>query len=400
MDDSDCDRSGWFDRFDDRLLVRKPYSSGGKIPNVLGRKTKLDRFECPHDRLRAIGGRRVNTMIGIGREHGPQKFMVAAVEGFGQHIDPGIELTGQPLDLLADREITNAKLAQIDIHIGDHEIDQRLGGGAADSAVLHQPPDHQTDMQRQDFETALRRIRHLQGVIVHGVARIPDRRGIELMRLGRGGRVDEERQKTLPGRASGGNFGLRLVVFGHRAYVWCLGQFWREGMQISWSLTRRDHRAAQNRRKSLALPLAGMAVLSSLALSACTPTIATHGHTLDEAAVAQIEPGRSSRQDVLRLLGSPSSLASFDDDAWYYVSQRTEKVSFYQEDLVEQDVITVTFNERDLVDEVQRHGLEQAAAVDPVDRVTPTAGEAPSVLEQFIGNIGRFGNNTLPDGGR
>ncbi len=135
-------------------------------------------------------------------------------------------------------------------------------------------------------------------------------------------------------------------------------------------------------------------------LAACTPTIATHGHTLDEAAIAQIEPGRSSRQEVLQLLGSPSSFASFDDDAWYYVSQRTEKVSFYQEELVEQDVITITFNDQDLVDKIERHGLEQTASVDPVNRVTPTAGAAPSILQQFIGNIGRFGNNTAPEPGR
>ncbi|MGI9493475.1 MAG: outer membrane protein assembly factor BamE [Geminicoccaceae bacterium] len=140
--------------------------------------------------------------------------------------------------------------------------------------------------------------------------------------------------------------------------------------------------------------LAAMAVLSSLAFSACTPTAATHGHTLDEAAIAQIEPGRSSRQEVMQLLGSPSSLASFDDTIWYYVSQRTEKISFYQESLVEQDVITIAFDEQGIVDKIDRHGLEQTAAVKPVERVTPTAGEAPSLLEQFIGNIGRFGSGS------
>jgi outer membrane protein assembly factor BamE (lipoprotein component of BamABCDE complex) len=143
----------------------------------------------------------------------------------------------------------------------------------------------------------------------------------------------------------------------------------------------------------LARSFAAMAALSSLAVTACSPTIATHGHALDEAAIARIEPGRTSRQEVLQLLGSPSSLASFDDDAWYYVSQRTEKVSFYQEDLVEQDVIAITFDDRDLVDDIERHGLEQTAAVDPVERTTPTAGASPSLLEQFIGNIGRFGSS-------
>ena len=134
-------------------------------------------------------------------------------------------------------------------------------------------------------------------------------------------------------------------------------------------------------------------------ISACSPSIATHGYRLDEATIAQIEPGRSSRQQVLQLLGSPSSVATFDDDAWYYVSQRTEKASFYQEDIVEQDVVTITFDDQDLVTGVDRFGLERTAAIDPVDRVTPTAGAEPSILKQLIGNIGRFnsGNSYDPD---
>jgi outer membrane protein assembly factor BamE (lipoprotein component of BamABCDE complex) len=143
------------------------------------------------------------------------------------------------------------------------------------------------------------------------------------------------------------------------------------------------------RALSAALIMAPLAGLASL--GACTPTIATHGHTLDEAAVARITPGRSSRQEVLQLLGSPSALASFDDAAWYYVSQRTEKTSFYQEELVAQDVIAITFDDQGLVQGFERHGLEQTAAVDPVERTTPTTGTAPSVWAQIIGNIGRFG---------
>lgn len=167
-------------------------------------------------------------------------------------------------------------------------------------------------------------------------------------------------------------------------------------MQISWCKAQQRGQARQKRIRSGALPLVIIAGLSSLSIAACTPTVKTHGHTFDEASIAQIEPGRSSRQEVLQLLGSPSSLASFDENAWYYVSQRTEKISFYQEDLVEQDVITITFNDQGLVDKIERHGLEQTASVDPVDRVTPTAGEAPSAFKQFLGNIGRFGNSTAP----
>lgn len=165
-------------------------------------------------------------------------------------------------------------------------------------------------------------------------------------------------------------------------------------MRVGWC---RDRRLNHDRdglscgtRPSLAIALAA----AMLAVAACSPTVANHGHSLDEESIAKISPGKSSRQQVLQILGSPSSLSTFDDDAWYYISQRTEKVSFYQEDIVEQTVLTVSFDEQGIVKAIDQHGLEQTASIDPVGRVTPTAGTAPSVLQQLIGNIGRFSNSS------
>lgn len=127
-------------------------------------------------------------------------------------------------------------------------------------------------------------------------------------------------------------------------------------------------------------------------LIACSSTIETHGHSLDEEQIAKITPGSTSRQEVLQIMGSPSALSTFDDANWYYVSQRTEKKSFYQKGVVDQEVLTINFDDGGRVVSVDRHGLDQVAAVDPVDRVTPTAGSSPSIFEQLIGNIGRFSN--------
>jgi outer membrane protein assembly factor BamE (lipoprotein component of BamABCDE complex) len=130
--------------------------------------------------------------------------------------------------------------------------------------------------------------------------------------------------------------------------------------------------------------------LIGLALGACVPQVNNHGYRLDEAALAQIEPGRTTRDQVLQLLGSPSALTTFDGSVWYYVSQRTERLSFYQTEVVNQDVISITFDDLGTVAQIDRHGLEQAHEVSFVDRETPTAGSELTVFEQFIGNIGRF----------
>jgi len=127
-----------------------------------------------------------------------------------------------------------------------------------------------------------------------------------------------------------------------------------------------------------------------LSAVACSPNISTHGHRLDAAALARVEPGNSSQNDVIQLLGSPSALATFDDRTWYYISQRTERHSFYFETVVSQDVVAIVFDDQGTVSAINRNGLDSALDIDPIDRETPTAGNELTVLEQFLGNIGRF----------
>ena len=134
-------------------------------------------------------------------------------------------------------------------------------------------------------------------------------------------------------------------------------------------------------------------------LYGCTPTLETHGHSLDEAQIAKIRPNSTSRQEVLQLMGSPSALVHLRRPGLVLCKSAHRKKSFYQEGLIEQEVVTIRFDDQNRVIAVDRHGLDQMAAIDPVDRITPTAGTSPSIFKELIGNIGRFSNSaTDPDG--
>ncbi len=125
-------------------------------------------------------------------------------------------------------------------------------------------------------------------------------------------------------------------------------------------------------------------------LLGCAPEISTHGYRFDEATLAQIEPGRTNKDAVTRLLGSPSSVATFDNKVWYYISQRSEHKSFYQDHVVEQKVIAIAFDDAGVVQTIDKRGLKDGHDVAFVSRETPTSGKQLSLLEQFVGNIGRF----------
>lgn len=133
-----------------------------------------------------------------------------------------------------------------------------------------------------------------------------------------------------------------------------------------------------------------LALATAALLAGCTPTVEQHGQRLDPELLAAIRPGVSSKEEVARLLGSPSAAGTFDDRTWYYVTQRVEKQSFFQNRLAEQRVIAIRFDDRGIVQAIDERGLEEARAIRPAPGRTPTRGSELTLVQQLLGNIGRF----------
>jgi len=137
----------------------------------------------------------------------------------------------------------------------------------------------------------------------------------------------------------------------------------------------------------------GLAISGALALAACAPTVDLRGNLPTERKLAEIKPGEVNRGAVGEILGTPSMVATFDTETWYYVSQKTETVAFFAPEIVEQRVIAIRFDAYGMVNAVDHYQLSDGREIDPVDRKTPTAGKELGLIEQLLGNIGRFTQN-------
>ncbi len=127
-----------------------------------------------------------------------------------------------------------------------------------------------------------------------------------------------------------------------------------------------------------------------VAASACAPNVATRGNLPDPDKLAEIVPGEATRDDVATLLGSPSSAATFGEEIWYYIAARIETVAFNEPEVIDQQVVAIRFSEDGLVTAIDTYGMDDARAVEIVDRVTPTSGKEVTILQQLLGNVGRF----------
>ena len=68
--------------------------------------------------------------------------------------------------------------------------------------------------------------------------------------------------------------------------------------------------------------------VAAVALMGCTPTISQRGYLPDPAAEASIKVGTDTKTSIQKLLGDPSTSATFNEDAWYYVSSTERQVAF------------------------------------------------------------------------
>ena len=138
------------------------------------------------------------------------------------------------------------------------------------------------------------------------------------------------------------------------------------------------------------LHIAAVITFAAAGLAACEPRAWRHGQIFDHEAVESIEPGVHNQLEVKRSLGTPSSSSLFGDETWFYISQYRTASVLSMPQTESQIVVAVAFDDAGIVQEIAMLTIEDGLIVNPVSRKTPTHGRELGLLEQLIGNIGRF----------
>lgn len=126
------------------------------------------------------------------------------------------------------------------------------------------------------------------------------------------------------------------------------------------------------------------ALLVGLLLAGCSGAPFTQnyhrGYIVPEGALEQIPLGASQEQ-VLIVLGTPSTVATVSGEAFYYISQRAERsVSFMPTTITDQRVIAIYFDRNRRVQRLAAYGIKDGRVFDFISRTTPTAGTDYNII--------------------
>ena len=123
------------------------------------------------------------------------------------------------------------------------------------------------------------------------------------------------------------------------------------------------------------LRVAAAVALVCVALGGCAGEQFQKGYVLPPGALEQIPIGASQDQ-VLIVMGTPSTVATLNGEVFYYISQRSSRpVAFMNDQIIDQRVIAIYFDKNRQVRKLANYGLQDGKIFDFISRTTPTSGQ-------------------------
>ena len=140
---------------------------------------------------------------------------------------------------------------------------------------------------------------------------------------------------------------------------------------------------------TLALPRFGTALLLAASLSACVATYRNHGYIPAPEVLDEIVIGVDTRDSVAENAGSPSSAGLLNDSGYYYVRSRVKTLGYRAPEVIERQVLAITFDQAGFVSNIERFGLQDGRVIALERRVTESSVVDRTFLRQLLGSFGR-----------
>jgi outer membrane protein assembly factor BamE (lipoprotein component of BamABCDE complex) len=159
---------------------------------------------------------------------------------------------------------------------------------------------------------------------------------------------------------------------------------------MGWSLSEISRRTHPRWNRVWPAAALALALGAPLILSGCGSFGETYqrGYVLPEGALEQIPIGASQEQ-VLIVMGTPSTVATVSGEVFYYISQKTERdAAFLPREVTAQRVIAIYFDKDRKVQRIANYGLKDGKVFDFVSRTTPSGGEELNYLSYIFKIIG------------
>ena len=127
-----------------------------------------------------------------------------------------------------------------------------------------------------------------------------------------------------------------------------------------------------------------------IGLGACAATFTNHGFVPRDDELAALSIGVDTRDTVAETIGRPTATGVLRDEAWIYSAYRIRNYTYQAPQVIERQVVAISFDGGGRVSNVERFGLEDGQVVTLSRRVTESSVRDQGFFRQLLRNLGRF----------
>lgn len=140
------------------------------------------------------------------------------------------------------------------------------------------------------------------------------------------------------------------------------------------------------------LKTASMAIVLALmtALAGCTALYENHGYVPPDEDLQQLVPGVDTRATVDDVIGAPSTAGLLSGGDYYYVRSRVKTYGMLRPEVVDRQVLAISFDSQDVIANIERFGLRDGRAVTLSRRVTDSSVAGRGFLQSIMSNFGNL----------
>lgn len=132
------------------------------------------------------------------------------------------------------------------------------------------------------------------------------------------------------------------------------------------------------------------AVLGLALIMGCSATYQNHGYVPPDEDLQQLVVGVDTRATVDDVIGAPSAAGLLEAGDYYYVRSRVKHFGMMRPEVIERQVLAISFDSSDVVANIERFDLRDGNIVPLSRRVTDSSVAGKGFLRQMIGNIGNL----------
>ena len=129
-----------------------------------------------------------------------------------------------------------------------------------------------------------------------------------------------------------------------------------------------------------------------IALNACVSKLDKRGYMFDMSDHNLLQEGITSKERVLKIMGSPTLISDLDsDEAWIYYAEDLKRLLFFKPDIISRDVLVVRFNEVGTIRELGRINLnDEEKKLQFAANFTNVESRKIGFLKSLFSNVGQI----------